>query len=91
MTKSFSELWEESEQLQKDSIVNSTPTSIIDELCAKLSIYKVLDSNMKLDEQEKKKLKFHTFGKILVSLTQLSLIDDINTFTALKREVESEP
>lgn len=81
MGKHFEDLWEESENLFKDE-TSSVPLLIM-ELKAKLSIYEGLDKSDGLPSEEKMKLKSHLFGKILASLTQLSLLDNVNTFKAL--------
>lgn len=86
MNKHFEQLWEEAEELHKnDECFSST---IIDEITAKLAIYKVIDQNDKIPANEKAKLKSHTFGKILASLANLSLKDNVNTYLALKNAID---
>lgn len=86
MAKHFEELWEESENLFKGDTISVA--AVIMELKAKLSVYQALNDSAGLPEEEKQKLKSHTFGKILASLSQLSLKDNVNTFAALKNAVE---
>lgn len=81
----FEELWESAETLQKEDI--SDQSSIVNELIAKLSIYKGLSENQEIPNEERQKLKTHLMGKILLTFTNLSLKDNINTFTALHNAV----
>lgn len=86
MIKHFEELWEESENIFKNDLLPIK--AIMMELHAKLSVYEALDAAENLPTEEKLKLKSHTMGKILVSLTQLSIKDNINTFIALSKAIE---
>ena len=86
MAKHFEELWEESESLFKND--SGSVSTIITELQAKLSLYVAIENQENIPVEEKQKLKSHTFGKILTSLTQLSLKDNVNTFSALTKAVE---
>lgn len=85
MAEHFEELWEESEQLHAGE--EQSTEMIVEELIAKLTVYKALDKNDKIPQVDKLKLKTHTFGKILSTLTHLSLRDNVNTFAALKNAI----
>lgn len=85
MAKHFEELWEESEGLFKDD--HSTVKELVAELKAKLLMYEAMNDSETLPEEEKQKLKSHVFGKILATLTHLSLTDNVNTFKALSAAV----
>lgn len=87
MTEHFEQLWEEAEKLNGEIGGDHPVESIIDELIAKLTVYKVIEKNDKIPQEEKLKLKTHTFGKILSTLTHLSLRDNVNTFIALKNSI----
>jgi hypothetical protein len=85
----FEDLWNEAESLLKDETSKKSVLSIVQELTAKISLYSALDNNNQIGTEEKKKLKFHLFGKIMMVLTSLSLKDDVNTFSALQNEIEN--
>jgi|SRR5208283_1306842 hypothetical protein len=88
----FETLWERAEQFHKDASPDASVAQILDELQLKISLYKAVDTNnLPLDEAIK--AKSHVFGEVLLSLTRLSLIDQINTYEALllalqQRQVE---
>lgn len=82
MTRHFEQLWEEGEQLHNND-GSPTPT-ILDELLMKVNLYKIIDEKSEIPEEERKKIKSRTMGEILLTLTHLSLKDDINVFEALK-------
>ncbi len=88
MTKHFEDLWEDAEKIHQEINDGESSSSLIDELIAKLSIYKVIDQNEKITADEKAKLKSNTFGKILASLTNLSLKDNVNTYLSLKSAID---
>lgn len=79
--KSFEELWEKSESLYKND--PSTTSSIVQEIIAKLMLYRALHENTGLDEKQKQEAKYHLMGKVLSCMTHLSQKDNINTFAAL--------
>ena len=79
----FEELWEKCEQLQKEVSKESTTPSIIDELMMKINLYKVIGEKTELPIADQQKIKSRTMGEILLTLTNLSLKDNINVFEAL--------
>ena len=79
----FEELWEKCENLHKQIGGDIEVSSIMDELAMKVNLYKVIDSKEEIPVEEKKKAKSRTLGEILLTITHLSLKDDINVFDAL--------
>jgi hypothetical protein len=76
----FEDLWEQCEKLHQES--NSTDVSIIiDELLMKLKLYKMLDDKIKTEDQLLAKSRL--LGEILLTITKISLKDNINVFDAL--------
>lgn len=78
----FEDLWEQCENFHKQ-INEDNAQSIIEELTLKLKLYQAIDTNANLLDEEHKKIKAHTFGELLLSLTKLSLKEEINVFEAL--------
>ena len=85
MTKmiSFEELWNKSEEFQKNASKDTTTQNIIEELLLKLNLYKVIDLKIEIPEEERQKIKSRTLGEILLTFTCLSLKDNINVYEAL--------
>lgn len=83
MFKHFENLWEESEKYYKESSNGTEVNSILNELILKINLYKTIDENESFPKDQKEKIKLHTFGEILMTLTQLSLKDNINSYAAL--------
>jgi hypothetical protein len=81
MVQHFEELWEHCEKLHKND--DSSTTTILDELSMKINLYKMIDSKTELAADERQKVKTRTMGEILLTLTSLSLKDNINVFDAL--------
>lgn len=79
----FEELWEKCEQVHKDSKAGDTALSIMDELSMKINLYKLLDGKTDIQKEELQKIKSRTMGEILLTLTKLSLVDNINVYEAL--------
>lgn len=83
MTAHFEELWENCENLHKKNLNNDSVITIIDELNMKINLYKLLDGKIDLQKDELQKIKSRTMGEILLTLTKLSLIDNINVYESL--------
>lgn len=81
--KHFEELWESCENFHKKDIKLSSSASIIDELSLKIKLYSTINLNNKISDEDKKALKSRALGEILLTITNLSLIDDINVFASL--------
>lgn len=83
MLISFEELWNKSEEFQKNAYKEITTQSIIEELILKLNLYKAIDLKIEIPEEERQKVKSRTLGEILLTFTCLSLKDNINVYEAL--------
>ena|ERR1700690_2514804 len=79
----FENLWEKCEQIHQEAIKEGTSADLIDELMLKLNVYKVIDLKIEIPNEDREKIKFRTLGEILLTITQLSLKDNINVFDAL--------
>lgn len=82
MTKTFEKLWTNCEDFHKNSSGTKSQEPI-DEMLMKIKVYQNV-CNKDIPEEEKLKLKKRLMGEILFSLSQLSLIDNINIFTSLE-------
>jgi hypothetical protein len=80
--KHFEELWEECETMHSQFNGNDPLSSIMDELSMKINLYKALDYKT-LPQEELQKIKSRTLGEILLTLTHLSLKENINVFESL--------
>lgn len=78
----FEELWEKCENLHKEN-GKATVLATIDELSMKINLYKMIDGKEDLPVEDRQKIKSRTMGEILLTLTNLSLIDNINVYEAL--------
>lgn len=81
MTIHFEELWEKCEKLHtgKDEV----SLSIIEELTMKIGLYRAVELKKEIPEIERVKVKSRIMGEILLTLTHLSLKDNINVFESL--------
>jgi hypothetical protein len=86
MTIHFEELWVKCEDFFKES--NSSTQSVLEELTLKCNLYKVIDSRTEIPEEERQKIKSRTMGEILLTLTCLSLKDNVNVFEALNTALQ---
>lgn len=78
----FEELWEKSEKFYKSN--DDTIDNILNELILKIDLLKVIESKSELLKEEKEKAVSRLFGEILLSLTNLSLKENVDVFEALK-------
>lgn len=83
MTLSFENLWNQCEDLHKQSSSDDSINLILDELIMKINLYRLLDEKKEIELIERQKIKSRTLGEILLTITNLSLKDDINVFDAL--------
>lgn len=79
----FEELWERCEVFHKDAGIGADVQDVIDELTMKICLYKAIDSKTEIPEDERQKLKSRTLGEILLTITNLSLKDNLNVYEAL--------
>lgn len=83
MTIHFEELWEQCENLHKEIGGNETIPTIMDELSMKINLYKLIDGKIDIPVEERQKVKSRTLGEILLTITNLSLKENINVFEVL--------
>lgn len=85
MTMHFEELWEKCEKFhQDDSKDDADCQSVLDELMMKINLYKVVLTSQEAPKSEDvEKAKSRLLGEILLTLTNLSLKENINVFEAL--------
>lgn len=88
MPAHFEKLWEQAEEFQKEGSANSNVQQIIEELMMKISLYKAIDSKTELPEEDRQKVKSRTLGEILLTLTSLSLKDNINVYESLNMALQ---
>ena len=79
----FEELWTKAERLHQDYIKNETGVSIADELQLKVNLYRAISQKEGIPEEEKSELQSRTIGEILLTLTKLSLKDNLDVYKAL--------
>jgi hypothetical protein len=80
MAAHFEELWEQCEKLHQ---AGGNSSNIVDELIMKLNLYKIIDQKTDIPKEELQKIKARTMGEIILTITNLSLVDNINVFEAL--------
>ncbi len=80
--KHFEHLWEKCEEYHSSSNQNDTSDALIEELIAKINLYQAIVSR-KMPPEDLEKIKSHAFGEILLTLTNLSLKENVNVFEAL--------
>lgn len=79
----FEDLWEKCEQLHKEFAKDDNVLSLLDKIIMQINLYKVIDLKTEIPEEDREKIKSRTLGEILLTLTNLSLKDNINVFGAL--------
>jgi hypothetical protein len=79
----FEELWEQGEKINENGSNEYPTSSIINELLIKIELYKNIDSKLDISSEDIHAMKSKIFGEILLTLTHLSLNDNINVFTSL--------
>lgn len=83
MAAHFEELWEKCEKFHSDASLGATVQNIIEELMMKINLYKAIDARSEIPDDERQKLKSRTLGEILLTLTNLSLKDNVDVYEAL--------
>ena len=79
----FEELWEKCENFHQEAGDKSSSLSIIEELLMKISLYKTIDAQADIPAEDCIKMKTRALGEVLLTLTNLSSKDSINTYEAL--------
>jgi hypothetical protein len=80
MAVHFEELWTKCEELHTGK---EAASEILDELILKVNLYKALDTKKEIAESERQIIKSRAMGEILLTLTKLSMKDNINVYEAL--------
>lgn len=86
MPKHFEEVWDQCESLFKETgelAATEKSSSLTDNLIFKINLYKAVDLKNDIPDAERQKIKSRTLGEILWTLTNISMIDNINVFEAL--------
>ncbi len=83
MAMHFEELWEQCENFYKDSKLITDSNSLLEELSLKLNLYKAIDSKEEIPAEDRQKVKSRVLGEILLTLTGLSLKDNVTVYEAL--------
>lgn len=83
MAKHFEELWESCENFYKESRLITDSQTLLEELELKLNLYKAIDAKGELPEEDRQKVKSRILGEILLTLTGLSLKDNVNVYESL--------
>lgn len=83
MPMHFENLWNKCENLHEETVKNETSEQIIDELILKINLYKVLHQKTEIPDNERETIKSRTMGEILLTLTKLSLKENLNVYEAL--------
>lgn len=82
----FEELWTKCEAFFNES-GNDNTASILDELQLKVQLYQTMAAK-EIPEEEKQQVKTRLLGEILMTLTHLSLKEDVNVFEALVQALQ---
>ena len=89
MSAHFEDLWEKCEQLQNESAKGDETSLIVDELIMKLNMYGLVDVQKdNIPKEECDQMKSQIFGELLLTLTRLSLKDNIDVYKALHKTYE---
>lgn len=83
MSQHFEELWEQSENFNLEASKNTDLSSIIDGLILKINLYKALSLQTDIPGDDIEKIKSRTLGEILLTLSCISVKDNINVYEAL--------
>ena len=87
MPPHFEDLWLLAEGSQK--LLNKTPQLLIDELQIKIGLYKAISIKSDIPIDDLLNAKTRIMGEILLSLSGLSLVDDIDVYQALSVAIAS--
>jgi hypothetical protein len=83
----FEELWTKCEALFQESVSDASASGILEELELKISLYQAIGTK-EIPEEEKQQLKVRLMGEILMTITHLSLKDNIDVFEALVQALQ---
>lgn len=80
----FEELWEKCENFHKDNTADETVSDILNEFLMKLNLFASISAKSEISSEDIEKAKSRLFGEILLSLTAISLKENINVYDALQ-------
>lgn len=78
----FEELWTKCEELHQEAVKHESTANILQELEMKVGLYRSLEQK-DIPEEERASVKSRTMGEILLTLTKLSMKENIDVYTAL--------
>jgi hypothetical protein len=79
----FEDLWTQCEGLQKEAAQTHSIPEMAEELMMKINLYKAITEKTKIPTEELQRMRTRILGEILLTLTKLSLKDNVNVFEAL--------
>jgi hypothetical protein len=79
----FEDLWAQAEAFHQANNKDNDLQSVLEGLILKINLYKTLDSQTDFPPKEMQKIKTRTLGEILLTMTNLSLKNDVNVYEAL--------
>lgn len=79
----FEDLWTKCEELQKEALGARDMPSVAEELVMKINLYKAITEKTKIPAEELHKMRTRILGEILLTLTGLSIKDNVDVFEAL--------
>jgi len=88
MTNHFEDLWCDCESFQQNANPQATVPSIMEELMMKVGLYQAMDTKSQIPTTDQQSLKERMMGEILLTLTHLSVIDNINVYQALAEALQ---
>lgn len=83
MPISFEDLWNKCEELHQGIAQDEIVPTILSELLLKINLYKAIDQKSEIPETERQTIKSRTMGEILLTLSKLSLKDNLNVYELL--------
>jgi len=85
MTQHFEELWEKCEKLHQEA--ETSISASLMELDLKFKLYKNIN-DQEFTKEEAEAIKSRILGEILLTITNISLVDNINVFKALTEALQ---
>jgi hypothetical protein len=79
----FEDLWEKCENYHSENSTEESSSEVIHELMMKLKLYSTIIDKSETQLEDIKRAKSRLMGEILLSLSALSLKDNINVFNAM--------
>jgi len=83
MIMHFEELWDKCEAFHQENSKDESSVDVVHELTMKLGLYSAIAQKSEISSEDMEKAKSRLIGEILLSLTAISLKDNINVFDAL--------